>query len=199
MKFLIRKGADLNLVASKGYIAHGEKLTPRELAQATEFEPMAIFNSMYTSASAQMPSTALTSANWTNRYRDLQQRHQEGGSNKRSRGHRKEAELVSSQPVEKAAFKHDTISGETFKTEKFGISFEQAVHLVKTDIHNDYEIMLRQLAPQEVFIQYGPEVSAFVFDMLTMASTRVLERMPRITTFCSMQLRQTTKASLSLS
>ena len=57
-----------------------------------------------------------------------------------------------------------------------GVSFEQAVNLVRQEhiiiiitviiviiirqeYNVNYEVILRQLAPQEVFVQYGPEVS----------------------------------------
>ena len=44
MEFLIKNGANLNLVASKRDVSKGEKLTPRELAAATQFEPMSVFD-----------------------------------------------------------------------------------------------------------------------------------------------------------
>ena len=39
-----------------------------------------------------------------------------------------------------------------------GVDFQQAVHLVTTEYNVNYEVMLRDFAPQEVFVQYGPEV-----------------------------------------
>ena len=39
-----------------------------------------------------------------------------------------------------------------------GVSFEQAVHLVRGEFNVNHEVILSQLAPQEVFAQYGPEV-----------------------------------------
>ena len=39
-----------------------------------------------------------------------------------------------------------------------GVSFEQAVHLVRGEFNVNHDVILRQLAPQEVFVQYGPEV-----------------------------------------
>ena len=76
--------------------------------------------------------------------------------------------------------------------------FERAVHLVRQGLLDD-DIELRQIIPEEVFAVYGPAVSAFVFDLLTMMILRVLERMQRITTFCSMQSKQKTDPSLNLS
>jgi len=40
-----------------------------------------------------------------------------------------------------------------------GVSFEQAVHLVRGEFNVNHDVILRQLAPQEVFVQYGPEGS----------------------------------------
>jgi len=40
---------------------------------------------------------------------------------------------------------------------KNGISFEQAVDMVRHEFNVNYEVMLSQLAPQEVFIEYGTE------------------------------------------
>ena len=39
-----------------------------------------------------------------------------------------------------------------------GVSYEQAVHLVRGEFSVNHDVILRQLAPQEVFVQYGPEV-----------------------------------------
>ena len=39
-----------------------------------------------------------------------------------------------------------------------GVDFQKAVHLVTTEYNVNYEVMLSQFAPQEVFVQYGPEV-----------------------------------------
>merc|ERR1712066_1066016 len=44
VEFLIYEGADLNLLASKRDVAKGAKLTPRQLAEAIQFEPMDIFD-----------------------------------------------------------------------------------------------------------------------------------------------------------
>ena len=44
VEFLIKNGANLNLVASKRDVSKGAKLTPRELAAATQFEPMSVFD-----------------------------------------------------------------------------------------------------------------------------------------------------------
>ena len=46
-------------------------------------------------------------------------------------------------------------------------NFEQAVHLIRAEFNINHDVILRQLTPPEVFFQYGPEVSAFVFDLLT--------------------------------
>ena len=46
------------------------------------------------------------------------------------------------------------------------LSWLQAVHLIRTEDVN-HEVLLRQLAPQEIFVQYGPEASACVFDLMT--------------------------------
>ena len=39
-----------------------------------------------------------------------------------------------------------------------GVDFEQAVHLVRQEYNVNYEVILNHHAPQEVFVQYGPEV-----------------------------------------
>ena len=39
-----------------------------------------------------------------------------------------------------------------------GVSFEQAVHLVRGEFNVNHEVILRDLAPQEVFVQQSPEV-----------------------------------------
>ena len=44
VEFLIYEGADLSLLASKRDVAKGAKLTPRQLAEAIQFEPMDIFD-----------------------------------------------------------------------------------------------------------------------------------------------------------
>ena len=44
VEFLIKNGANLNLVASKRDVSKGAKLTPRELAAATQFELMSVFD-----------------------------------------------------------------------------------------------------------------------------------------------------------
>ena len=44
-----------------------------------------------------------------------------------------------------------------------GVTFEQAVHLVRQEINANYEVILRDLAPQEVFVQYQAEVSQLWF------------------------------------
>jgi len=44
VEFLIKNSANLNLVASKRDVSKGAKLTPRELAAATQFEPMSVFD-----------------------------------------------------------------------------------------------------------------------------------------------------------
>ena len=46
---------------------------------------------------------------------------------------------------------------------KDGVTFEQAVHLVRQEINANYEVILRDLAPQEVFVQYQAEVSQLWF------------------------------------
>jgi len=40
-----------------------------------------------------------------------------------------------------------------------GVSFEQAVHLIRGEFNVNHEVILQQLAPDEVFVQYGPEGS----------------------------------------
>merc|ERR1712156_200318 len=57
VEFLIKNGANLNLVASKRDVSKGAKLTPRELAAATQFEPMSVFDKTPGPVSPDLPST----------------------------------------------------------------------------------------------------------------------------------------------
>jgi len=57
VEFLIKNSANLNLVASKRDVSKGAKLTPRELAAATQFEPMSVFDRTPEPKSPDLPST----------------------------------------------------------------------------------------------------------------------------------------------
>jgi len=41
-----------------------------------------------------------------------------------------------------------------------GVSFEQAVHLIRGEFNVNHEVILQQLTPDEVFVQYGAEGSS---------------------------------------
>ena len=191
VEYLVAHGADLSLIASKRSVADGSWLTPIELAQATQFEPMAIFESAPEYTPAPTPSTSCASApsnvpanktdtdeerdidrriphtatagpnqttrrenhavEWMNSYRDVgQPRQLEGGSS------RAEVELVSSQPMGKAAFKHDTSqtsggksrmvfnSGQSLEGYKLEMEQAKKLSLLTSGSHISQDEMIQQ-------------------------------------------------------
>ena len=69
----------------------------------------------------------------------------------------KRSDILGSRPERK------TRMASQFAEFNNGVTFEQAVHLVRQEINANYEVILRDLAPQEVFVQYQAEVSQLWF------------------------------------
>ena len=69
----------------------------------------------------------------------------------------KRSDFLGSRPERK------TRMASQFEEFNNGVTFEQAVHLVRQEINANYEVILRDLAPQEVFVQYQAEVSQLWF------------------------------------